>query len=67
MRKGALRNLSLALCAFILWGCLVGLLLPAEQAGAVIKTVDFSAAVFLAALLPLALSKGKGKGKNRQG
>lgn len=49
--RKTIRNLTIALAAFVLWGNLISLLLPAEEYGAVMKTVDFATVVFLVALL----------------
>ncbi len=49
--RKTIRNLAIALAAFVLWGNLISLLLPAEEYGAVMKTVDFATVVFLVALL----------------
>ncbi len=54
MKNKTVRNFVLALGAFILWGNIVSFLLPAEQYGAVMKTIDFAAAVCLAAALTAA-------------
>ena len=53
--KKTLRNIAVALCVFVLWGNLISLLLPADQYGAVIKTVDFSTVLFLLAILITAI------------
>lgn len=70
MKNTTVRNLVLALGAFILWGNIVSFLLPAEQYGAVVKTVDFATAVYLAATLIAAIAsavkKGRGGRSGRQ-
>ena len=50
-KQGVIRNLAVALGVFLFWGNLISFLLPTEQYGAVIKTIDFSTAVFLLAIL----------------
>ena len=55
-----LRNVAVALGVFILWANIVSLLLPVEQYGAVIKTVDFATALFALALL-IAAFAGAGR------
>ena len=55
--RKTIRNIALALGAFILWGNLISLLLPAEQYGAVIKTVDFTTVLYLAVILVAVLLK----------
>ena len=52
--RKTIRNIAAALGAFVLWGNLVGLLLPAEEHGAVVGTLDFAAALFLTAILAAA-------------
>lgn len=46
-----IRGLVIALIVFVLWGNVVSLLLPAENYGAIIKTVDFATVLFLLAIL----------------
>lgn len=53
-KKTAIFNLTAAFGAFLFWGNLVSFLLPAEQYGAIIKTVDFATALFLLAVLATA-------------
>ncbi len=69
MKNKTVRNFVLALGAFILWGSIVSFLLPAEQAGAVIKTVDFATAVCLASALTAAAVRAAKKrfGTERDG
>ena len=50
-KKNTIFNLSVAFGAFLFWGNLVSFLLPAEQYGALVKTVDFATALFLLAVL----------------
>ncbi len=50
-RNGAVRNVAIALLAFILWGNLISLLLPADLYGPIVRTVDFSTILFTAAIL----------------
>ncbi len=47
----AIRGLVIALIVFVLWGNVISLLLPAEDYGAVTKTVDFATVLFLLAIL----------------
>ncbi len=47
--KSRVRNVAIALGAFIFWGNLVSLMLPVENYAAVAKTVDFATVVFLLA------------------
>lgn len=47
----AIRGLVIALIVFVLWGNVISLLLPAEDYGAVTKTVDFATILFLLAIL----------------
>ena len=49
--KNRIRNVAIALGAFIFWGNLVSLMLPVENYAAVAKTVDFATVVFLLASL----------------
>ena len=44
-------NVAVAFGAFLFWGNIVSLLLPAEEYGSVIKTVDFATALFLLAVI----------------
>ena len=55
MKNKTIRNTTIALVAFVLWGNLVSLLLPAEQFVAVMKTVDFATVLFSAAALVYAV------------
>ena len=50
-KQNTIRDLALAFGVFVFWGNVVSFLLPAEQYGAVVKTVDFASAVFLLAVL----------------
>ena len=47
--KNRIRDVAIALGAFIFWGNLVSLMLPVENYAAVAKTVDFATVVFLLA------------------
>ena len=46
-----IRNLAIALGTFMLWGNIISLLLPTEEYGAVMKTVDFATVLFLLAIV----------------
>lgn len=61
-----LRGWAIALGAFLLWGNLVSLMLPAENYPALVKTVDFATVVFLLAGLITAAAGGR-KAKSAPG
>ena len=54
--RKTIRNIAVALGAFVLWGNVVSLLLPAEEYGVIVKTVDFATVLFLLAILATALA-----------
>ena len=69
MKKNkTLRNIVFALGLFVLWGNVISLLLPIEEYGAVIKTIDFSTILFVLAMLAVAFFGSRGQsGKDEDG
>ena len=62
MKKNkTMRNIAVALGLFVLWGNIISLLLPVEEYGAVIKTIDFSTVLFVLAILAAAFFESLGK------
>ncbi len=59
--NNTIRNIVVALGLFVLWGNIVSLLLPAEEYGAVIKTIDFSTILFVLAFLAAAFFESRAK------
>ena len=49
--RKTMRNILCALSVLILWGNVVSLLLPTDQYGGIIKTIDFSTVLFVVMLL----------------
>ena len=52
-----IRGIAFALGFFVLWGNVISLMLPADQYGAVIKTVDFVSILFALAILAAFLAE----------
>ena len=52
-----IRSIAFALGFFVLWGNIISLMLPADQYGTVIKTVDFVSVLFVLAILAAFLAE----------
>lgn len=58
MKKNtSLLNCTIALGFLVLWGNLIRLLLPAEQFGAILKTIDFALLLYVLAVIGFLMSK----------
>ena len=67
MRKNkTMRNIAIALGTFVLWGNIISLLLPVEEYGAVIKTIDFSTILFILAFLTAAFFESRAKRRDSE-
>ena len=62
MKKNkTMRSIAIALGLFVLWGNIISLLLPVEEYGAVIKTIDFATILFVLAFLTAAFFESRTK------
>ena len=58
MKKGtSLFNSTIAWIFLVLWGNLIRLLLPAEQYGVILKTLDYALFLYVIAVIGFLLSK----------
>ncbi len=60
-----IRSIAFALGFFVLWGNIISLMLPADQYGTVIKTVDFVSVLYVLAVLVAFLAEDVKTGKNK--
>ena len=60
-----IRSIAFALGFFVLWGNIISLMLPADQYGTVIKTVDFVSVLYVLAVLVAFLAEAVKTGKNK--
>lgn len=61
-----IRSIAFALGFFVLWGNIISLLLPADEYGAVIKTVDFVSLLFALAILAAFVAEAAKTGKTEK-
>lgn len=67
MKKNkTMRSIAIALGLFVLWGNIISLLLPVEEYGAVIKTIDFSTILFILAFLTAAFFESRAKHRDSE-
>ena len=58
MKKGSsLFNGTIALVFLVLWGNLIRLLLPAEQYGVILKTLDYALFLYVVAVIGFLMGK----------